>query len=267
MPEATLQTDDSITLIINGQPLSMRGDNPQFANVEEALINEADDDTLAALFEPARQVSKYSEGKVVVEDGEVKYNGETLNNYLTQKIISFMNRGLPVKSYLKFLENLMANPSRRSREQLFSFLENGSMPITPEGFFVGYKGVNDNYTDRYSGKYDNSVGQKPKVDRGEVCDDPRNGCSYGFHVGSVKYANNWGDRTMLVKVNPADCVCVPYSEVEKLRCCEYEVIGELPKEDRHETSTHLDDDYIDDEGCNDPDCEACEDGEGCDNSW
>tara|TARA_R110000751_G_scaffold154585_1_gene259630 strand:- start:136 stop:942 length:807 start_codon:yes stop_codon:yes gene_type:complete len=264
MPEATLQTEDSITLIINGSPLSMRGDNPQFANVENALIENADDDTLAALFEPARQVTKYSEGKVVVEGGEVKYNGEVLNNYLTQKIINFMERGFPVKSYLLFLENLMANPSNRSREQLFAFLENGSMPITPEGFFIGYKGVQDNYKDQYSGTVDNSVGAKPSLDRGKVCDDPRQGCSYGYHVGSVKYANGWSQRTMLVKVNPANCVCVPFHEDQKLRCCEYEVIGELPREQRHEASTHLDDDFVDDGedwgcGCDcDCDCDDCD---------
>ena len=65
------------------------------------------------------------------------------------------------------------------------------MPITPEGNFLAYKGVNQDFTDKYSGKFDNSVGQTLEMRRNNVCDDVNVGCSAGFHAGSYEYARGW----------------------------------------------------------------------------
>ena len=43
-------------------------------------------------------------------------------NTLTEKIISFMRRELPVQPLINFLKNMMKNPSFASRRELFDFL-------------------------------------------------------------------------------------------------------------------------------------------------
>jgi hypothetical protein len=66
--------------------------------------------------------------------------------------------------------------------------------------------------------------------RNKVDDNKENGCSYGFHAGSVDYAKNFMDRDghlMLVEINPADVVSIPTDcQFQKLRTCKYKVVGE-----------------------------------------
>jgi hypothetical protein len=125
----------------------------------------------------------------------------------------------------------MANPSRRAVEELYGFLENEGMAITPEGYVIGYKGVSHDFTDRFSGKFDNSVGRTHEMPRNQVDENPNNPCSYGFHIGSHRYATSWaggGGNVVLVKFDPADAVAVPVDEAEKLRVCKYEIVALSP---------------------------------------
>jgi hypothetical protein len=103
------------------------------------------------------------------------------------------------------------------------------MPLTPEGNFLAYKGVNHDFTDKFSGKFDNSVGQTLSMVRNTVCDDANIGCSSGFHAGSYEYAKGYasgGGNLLIVEINPANVVSVPHDcECQKLRTSEYKVVG------------------------------------------
>ena len=103
------------------------------------------------------------------------------------------------------------------------------MPITPEGNFLAYKGVNEDFTDHYSGKFDICVGQTLEMQRNAVCDDSDIGCSYGFHAGSYEYAKGYasgGGNLMLVEIDPRDVVSVPLDcECQKLRTAKYQVVA------------------------------------------
>ena len=126
----------------------------------------------------------------------------------------------------------MLNPSRRAVNELYKFLEHGQMPITPDGNFLGYKSVNTNFKDWNTGKYDNSVGKVLSMPRNEVCDDPTQGCSYGFHVGTLDYAKcfNSSGRMVIVEVDPADVVSVPHDcNNQKLRTAKYTVVAEFER--------------------------------------
>lgn len=168
--------------------------------------------------------------------GRIMYRGKVLDNALTRIINEMQDEGYDATPFINFLDRLMKNPSSRSVEQLYNFLSHGNFPITPDGFFLGYKGVRDDYKDVHSGKFLNTVGSVHSVPRNEVDDDPSRGCSYGFHVGTQDYARGWGTRMMIVKVDPANCVSVPHDcSHQKLRCCEYEVVAEFTegKNDRN----------------------------------
>ena len=220
----------SITMFPAGRaPLTIEASHPNFAAVKQAIADK-DFERAVDLADVPAFVVKASAGKVQVTDDGVFYNGEALHNYLTQRMLEFMKEGLPLDHYCKFLENVMANPSMVSRNELFLFLEAANLPITEDGCFLAYKAVRPDYKDKHSGKFDNSVGQVLSMERRDVDDDRTRTCSYGFHAAAYDYAKNFmGDgRLMTVKINPADVVSVPsdYNN-QKLRTCRYEVVAEI----------------------------------------
>jgi hypothetical protein len=110
-------------------------------------------------------------------------------------------------------------------------LEKNALPITPDGHFLAYKKVRNDFLDIHSGTMDNSVGQIVEMERHEVNDNKDETCSTGLHFCGMSYLNHFGgsdSRTVIVKINPADVVSIPsdYNNA-KGRACRYEVIGEL----------------------------------------
>lgn len=220
-----------ITAVIDGQPYTITSDNSSYHEVESAIAAGEDPAFIADLFNQANAVKRFTQGAVVVsEDGGVlTYRGLEVNNVVTERIFAFMKAGLPVKPLIAFLERLLANPSRRSIEELYKFLEKEHLPITEDGCFLGYKAVRSDFMDKHTGTVRNHISDKPTMERREVDDDARNDCSNGYHVGSLEYASGFrsgDDRLLIVKVDPADVVSVPYSDANKLRTSSYEVVCE-----------------------------------------
>jgi hypothetical protein len=222
-------TDSSLTAILGGTPYTIQNSHENWTAIIDAIKNDASEQEILDLVDTATAVQDWAEGSVEIIGGHVYFNGEVVHGTIVEKILSFIKEGISPTPLIKFLENLMENPSRRSVSQLYSFLEHGNMPITPDGYFLGYKSVRSDWTDHYSGKFSNKVGDILSMPRNAVCDDANLGCSYGFHVGSLEYASNFGgsDRNVvIVKVNPADVVSVPHDcDFQKMRTSRYEVVG------------------------------------------
>jgi len=182
------------------------------------------------LFDVTEAIADYCDGQIEVAHGTVKFDGEPVVSYVTDKILAFRDEGLPIDPLVNFLKRVQANPSRRAQGELYKFLEHRGMPVTPDGCFLAYKGVRSDYMDIYSGKFSNAVGQVLEMTRNKVDDDANVGCSYGFHAGSLAYASDYAGangRLMIVKIDPADVVSVPHDcNCQKLRTCKYEVVGE-----------------------------------------
>jgi hypothetical protein len=156
----------------------------------------------------------------------VTFCGQAVPEGIKRIILSLSTRGESPDPVLRFYERLQKNPSKRSVDQLFPFLEKMNIPLTNDGCFLAYKGVNDDYTDRHSSTISNKPGTTVKIPRNLVSDDPREACHFGLHVGAVSYAKSFADRMVICKVDPQNVVCVPYdSSQEKMRVCEYKVIG------------------------------------------
>jgi hypothetical protein len=223
-----------ITAVIDGKPYTLTSDNPSYHEVEDAIRDGEEPEAIADMFNAANAVKRYSHGAISVDESGAAlfYKGEQIHNVVVDRILAFMREGLPVQPLINFLERLLANPSRRSVQELYSFLENERLPITEDGHFIGYRAVRSDWKDKFSGSVDNSIGQKPWMKRNDVDDDARRACSNGFHVGSFDYASGYassGDRMILVKVDPADVVSVPFEDAGKLRTQSYEVIAEYKK--------------------------------------
>ena len=255
-----VMTNNNISCMIDNQPFNFTREHPFFNEVKEAIKN-GDSEKVKKLstakLDVEYAVAKIGNGKVEYKDGNVSYNGRVLHTSIANRIVEMAKDGFSIDHMIKFLENLMQNPSRSSVEELYDFLENKNIPITNDGCFLAYKAVCSDYMDKHSRRYANTVGAVIEMERNEVDDDRRNECSYGFHVGALEYSGpngyffDSGDRCMIVKVNPKDVVAVPKDyNCQKMRVCRYEVHGEyqnpLNNAVYDSNGEELDSDYDDD---------------------
>jgi len=251
----------NIVVVINNQTHTVSKSHMTYNTVLEA-IKAGDWDKVKESIEPKKAIIAYGKGNLSVQDGEVYWKGEVFSSYQTGKMVEMLESGFSIEPLANFTENVMKNPSRRAVYELYPFLEKGGMPITPDGHFLAYKKVNDNYFDVHSRTVLNkpyglmvdndlkwiaegSAGKKKEVtvsiengvtvvsmERNEVNDDKDQTCSEGLHFCSKEYLRSFGgDRTVILKINPADVVSIPsdYNN-SKGRTCRYEVIGELNEE-------------------------------------
>ena len=233
---AFILTENSLTVSLEGKTYTINSGHPSWRLAIEALKSK-DYQALKDLVSVKRAMTSFTNDKVKVVNNQVFFNGEPIHNYLSDKILSFIEKGLPHESLIKFLERLMANPSRRAVNELYLFLSHKNLPITDSGTFLAYKSVRSDYTDHHTGKFSNALGSVLEMPRNSVCDNAGESCSNGFHAGSLQYASSFGgDETILliVEIDPADVVSIPLdSDCQKLRTCKYKVVslyaGPLPE--------------------------------------
>jgi len=232
-PVPYLKQGDNIVMVVDGTQYTMNAEtHMNYAKLVEALKAQ-DWDVVVKLVDIKKSLEDYSQGLISIKDGEVLYDEETFHNALADRLIDMYAEGFPIDPMLAFIENLMENPSKTSVDEFYLFMENNSLPITPDGYFLAYKKVHEDYTDIYTSKISNQVGQKPTMRRNKVDDKRHNTCSEGFHFCSLEYLPHFGssqrntDKVMILKINPRDVVSIPsdYNNA-KGRCCVYEVIGE-----------------------------------------
>lgn len=222
-------TDGVVTLVDNFNTYTVTESHTYFEEIIDA-IREEDFTEALRLIDLQTSVSDYANGIVTVKDGRVYYEDEEIHNALTIRLLKMMEEGFSIEPMANFLRNLMDNPSGRAVQELYRFLESNTLPITPDGYFLAYKNVTDEYKDYHSRTFDNYVGSICKMPRNKVMDDPNQTCSTGLHFCSLNYLEKmWGYRghTMVIKINPKDVVSIPVDyENSKGRCCRYEVVAE-----------------------------------------
>lgn len=215
---------------LNNKPIEITNDRLNYKSIIEA-IKANDEDQVRELLDENQVLNSVSNGRVTVTGNTVLLDGRELHSAEAKKLVDLVSEGATnIDRWFRFIEKLYNNPSYHCREQAYNFIAHTGMPMTENGNLIGYKGVADDYKDKYSGKFDNSVGQVLRMSRTDVDDNPNNGCSDGFHVGSHNYADSWAGsdgRLMIVEYSPTDIVSVPdESGYGKLRVCEYKVIAE-----------------------------------------
>lgn len=283
-------TNNSITVVLDNKVYTVSNGQPHWEPVLDAIRNN-DKAKLHAVLSVANTIATFTEGNVTVKDNQVFYRNVPLDNYVVEKVLEFSKNKLPLQPILRFINNLMKNPSRRAVQELYKFLEHKNMPITPDGNFLAYKGVQSDYYSKTAGtiivikgkiqdgKIYNGIGEEIEVERNGVCDDKNLGCSSGLHAGSVTYATDFGcgGRVVIVEINPADVVSVPDDcSCQKLRACRYKIVGEYEvpldhnynnsysQEDWHGDDVH--DSYSEEDYECDGDCGGCEnDDNTCEN--
>jgi hypothetical protein len=273
--QAVLDGDNAfITIIVDGGVQhTIRQGSLNFAKAVDFYIAQNWEE-LINVISPENYIKKlYAKyEQIEVKDGNVYVNDVAIHTLDGQRIIECLAKGADVTHIFKFVIRLQNNPSRRAVQELYKFLEHKNLGISVNGNLIAYKAVRNNYTDKHTGSFDNSIGNVLEMSRNQVDDDKDNGCSYGFHAGSLKYATEFAsgnDLVVLVEIDPADVVSIPTDcEFQKLRTCKYKVISEFerPLEEHIAYESSLDNDDLDwddgddddDEGCcNCAECDCC----------
>lgn len=224
-----------VTVMMNGETHTINGDHANYSAIREAL--KAKDHALVEqLINIKKTLINFVQGTVRIMGDQVFYGDMEVKGSVVNRILQMVREGFDAQPMLKFLGNLMLNPSKRAVDELYGFLEATSLPITEDGHFLAYKKVRDDYKDFYTGKMDNSIGQVLEMPRNQVDDNRDQTCSHGLHFCSLSYLPHYHGgtgRVMIVKINPADVVSIPsdYNNA-KGRAARYEIVGEYEGEDR-----------------------------------
>ena len=239
-------SETSITVFWEGKPYTVRNDNANFNQLRTALF-EARYEDVGQYLDLKHAIEDFVEGDVEVRDEVVYYKGKhRLHGVVVDKLLEMLRSGLKDSSPLtNYIGRLMDNPSSNSIEELYTFLGYRSLPITPDGKVLGYKGVQEDFysntgnadTVVVQGKTNerhqiyNGVGETIEIQRRCVDDNRDNHCSHGLHIGSFDYAHGWSGedgKLLLVEFDPQDAVSVPTDcSFQKLRVSKYKVVADL----------------------------------------
>lgn len=183
-------------------------------------------------------IEEISNGKIKESSKGMTIEGQELPDNVKMFIERLIKDKKPVDGIINLWKRLSRNTGKISeenekisRESLFDYLVNACVRILDNGCFVAYKGVQDNYRDCHSARYDNSPGKIVSMPRENVTVDRNTTCAAGLHVGSFNYMKdnyNNGRRWLECLVDPKDVVSVPtdYNH-QKMRVCRYKVIRDV----------------------------------------
>ncbi len=248
---------NNIVVVIGANSHTINKGHIAYQKVLDA-IKAGDWEAVKNTVEPKKVILSYGAGNISIKGETLYWKGREFHNSLSRRMIQMFQDGFPIEPLVLFMENLMENPSYRAVNELYEFLEKNTLPITPDGHFLAYKKVRNDYLDVHSGTVLNKVaatftpeetatlplvsGKKKEVSvnvengvtvismpRNEVNDDKNQTCSEGLHFCSKEYLGSFGgERVMILKINPRDVVSIPsdYNR-SKGRACRYEVIAEL----------------------------------------
>jgi hypothetical protein len=220
----------NVTVVIDGKPHTVAKAHVSYQKIVDA-IKAGDWPTVKNIIDPVKVVLNYGRGNVSIQGDKLFWKGEPFAGVLATRMINMLEEGFSIEPMVLFMENLMKNPSKRSVDELYGFLEKNNLPLTPDGYFLAYKKVRPDFKDIHSGTMDNSPGKIVEMERNQVDDDKDRTCSTGLHFCGLSYLGHFGgsdSRVVIVKINPADVVSIPSDyNGAKGRACRYEVIGEM----------------------------------------
>lgn len=258
----------NLTAFIDGQMYSATDSHPNFERIQSMC--QSGDESVVALFDvshTAQERFRRLSERVSIANGKVYFDGEEVDNSLTQQVVRFINDGVEdFEPLILFFEKVQTNPNPHSREQLYRWLADRDFTINPDGNIISYKGVKSvegsDGVEYFSihhgtaivdgqihnGAIPNPIGAVVEMPRSDVQHDPSRGCHTGLHAGTWNYASGFAEGAVLtVEINPRDVVSVPTDcEDQKMRVCRYTVTGVTEQEIASSLHGAVDTDDVDD---------------------
>lgn len=148
---AYIATEETINIVLNGKGRTVQIKSKEhkkevmlaLERFKKSTQNEYDLEQLEIYLAPIRRAVLAADNRFELSpDGKVLYLvGSTipLPTQLSDRIIEFLDNGLPVDALAKFWESCLKNPHYVAVQELFNFLEENKLPLTDDGAFLGYK--------------------------------------------------------------------------------------------------------------------------------
>lgn len=238
--------DDAMSLVLAAE------DAPDFS--AEEFIDEMNDTLRLGNYVSKKLENIGATGRVKLSDNTLYWDNDPVDDSIADFVLHAIRYDKGIKegtedTYLgthwsglvRFMEKVYSSSmDKTAQESLFDFLRAFHLTITAEGDFIAYKGVMSDLGSVHAGpgivnnvKYEhahlsNAPGNVVEIPRSYVGTQRDEACSAGLHVGTFDYANGFGRRLVMVKVNPRDVISVPFdSSCQKMRVCRYEVLSEV----------------------------------------
>jgi len=233
-------TTDNITIFVGGQIIKMPSTHSGFKAMVAHLQGAAhDEEIIRQLSDKVKALSRLTAGKVTVIENTVYYRGAPVRSALSDRLVKLTDEGYDATPWALFMDKVMQNPSENSKERLFQFLERWDAPLTPDGDFIAFKGVNDDYSSTRNDPQGNRVYNRPgdtvEMPRELVEEDPDVTCASGLHACASHYLDSFWNLKKIVAlaINPKDVVSIPSDyNLSKMRVCRYHVLGDV-EDPRH----------------------------------
>ena len=226
-----IMTPGNVSITLPDGTIHTLGSNSEiFNDVGMLLLNNKIDEAVALI-----EAGIAAKAEVAIDlgpdmkllDGILYWHGIKQESGIARRIVSDIGTGKFDNRYVEFMRKLMLNPSYKSVEMLYDFLEHNKFEILENGNILAYKGLKrteNGPRDWFTGLVPNWANTTVTMPRNMVEDDPTKACSQGLHIASKEYARDYGN-VVEVSVDPADIVSVPYNyNNKKCRCCRYEVL-------------------------------------------
>lgn len=234
---AVVKPGIGISVVIDGTPFNVAKDAINYNELFAALSEGADRERIRKLASPiaALRTLANNEGLEITENAEtgelqVAYEGKPLRGVIASRILDLFRAEKGFEIYRKFVAKAITNRDPDAVDQLFRFMEANRLSLHPDGDVLAFKAVKSNYYDHHSGKVLYALGTTVEMPR-EKCDsNPNRSCSTGLHVGGDSYVKTQysGSKMLIIKINPADFVAVPYDyNNAKARVCKLFVYAEI----------------------------------------
>lgn len=252
-----IRSKDTIVLALDGDTINIqKKTHPElFAEVDALMVKEALLEIESRFLDIKKRIENFTKGVFTVKDNKVmlKGDGVEMPKAIIKKLMELEEAGEDFLPLVRFWRKLKTNPSKNSREQLYSYMLANKMNITEQGDIIFEKGVRrkmggapDQLVDGHTGQCDHSIGMVVEMPRDQVNDNPNQTCSRGLHCAPPEYVRDHystaSNVLIEVVVNPRDVVSVPvdYNQ-RKVRVCRLQVMGYAGKETRGQQVVKLND--------------------------
>ena len=234
-------SENRVTVFLKGKPIVVISkDLLAFDTfIEKIQQKDVTEENIEYYLDDYKRMILLGKDRIRIDENEVVFflmdDGEEiiLPSAISERYTEMIKKGFDIEPFEEFIKNIQRNPSKDIREELFLFLQAGDLPLTEDGCFLAYKGVNSDYYDTHSRTILNKIGERPSMEWSQVDSDRNATCSYGLHFAVFEYAKGWGERLMVLKINPKDVAAIPNDyHNQKGRCVQYEVIDEIQKESK-----------------------------------
>lgn len=227
---------DELIIVLDNVPYVIARTDKRFDTIKDYVIN-ADEESLRKVLSTKYQVQNLLDQLIAEGIEQVDTDYYYLDNPIPMDLSQYLHSAIEQGSWsgiVNFIKRLFKNPSYRTRQDAFAFMERNKLPIQEDGRFLAFRVVTDNYLDKYTRTMSNAVGQTVEIDWDMVDTNPDITCSRGLHACSKDYLQGFysnGDRIIAVAIGPEDIGAIPSDyNGSKLRCRKFEVMEDITEE-------------------------------------